>query len=129
VGDLGEAGVGEDAAAADVELANEADLSPGLGDHGVTLEGAGTAFSDKVDGGSGQGPAYPPVSEACPGDVSVHIFLAGLASDGCGAYSICWGSLLDPDRSEDCLSTGLSPSNIPEPSYLLFTSFSVRWAP
>ena len=48
---FGEAGGGEDAAAADVEL-SPGDLLPGLGDHRVAHEGTSAALPGEVDGGA-----------------------------------------------------------------------------
>jgi hypothetical protein len=69
--DLGEAGVREDAAAADVELA-PGDLLPRLRDHRVALEGAGAALTGEVHGGSGERTADAAFPEAGAGDEAGH---------------------------------------------------------
>src|SRR5262249_23732313 len=50
---LGEAGLGEDLAAADVQLTPD-DLLAGMGDHRVGLQGSGAIFPGEVDRGRGQ---------------------------------------------------------------------------
>src|SRR5262245_31285302 len=69
--DLGEAGGGEDAAAADVELA-PGDLLPWLGEHRVALEGTGAALAGEVDGRAGERAADPAAPEARAGDEAGH---------------------------------------------------------
>src|SRR5262249_45186042 len=63
--DLGKPGGGEDAAAADIELA-PGDLLPSLRDHRIALEDAGAARPRVIDGGARQrvGDAAPPEARA-----------------------------------------------------------------
>ena len=61
--DLGEAGGGEDAAAADMQL-SPGDLLPGLRDHRVALESTGAAFTREVDRRSHERVADPATAEA-----------------------------------------------------------------
>jgi hypothetical protein len=65
--DLGEPGVGEDAAAADMEL-SPGDLLAGLRDHRVALEGAGAAVPGEVDDGARESTADATATEARAGD-------------------------------------------------------------
>jgi hypothetical protein len=70
--DLGEPGGGEDAAASDMELAQQRDGLPGLGDHRVALERTGAAFPREVDGGARECTADPAAPEAGAGDEAGH---------------------------------------------------------
>src|SRR5712691_5606858 len=69
--DLGESGVGENAATADMELA-PGDLLPRLRDHRIALEGSSAAFPRKIDGGTRERAADPPSAEAHSGDEAGH---------------------------------------------------------
>lgn len=87
---LGEAGFGEDLAAADVQLA-PGDLLAGLGDHRIRLEGPGTIAPGVVDrrGGQRVGDASPAVPlaghEAGDGpDAVVGLIFLAAAPDGPG---------------------------------------------
>jgi hypothetical protein len=65
--DLGEPGVGENAAAADMEL-TPGDLLPGLRDHRVALERTGTPLTGEVDGSARERTADTSPPEARAGD-------------------------------------------------------------
>ena len=69
--DLGETGVGEDAAAADMEL-SPGDLPAGLRDHRVALERAGASVPREVDGGTRKCTADAATAEAGAGDEAGH---------------------------------------------------------
>src|SRR5215831_4357304 len=85
---LGEAGLGEDLAAADVQLTPD-DLLAGMGDHRVGLEGPGAIFPGEVDRGGGKRVADAALAVPLAGDeagnrpdASVRLVLVTTAPDG-----------------------------------------------
>src|SRR5215831_2520638 len=85
---LGEAGLGEDLAAADVQLTPD-DLLAGMGDHRVGLQGSGTIFPCVVDRGRGQRVADAAHAVPLAGhetgnrpDAGVRLVLVAAAPDG-----------------------------------------------
>src|SRR5215472_13457999 len=85
---LGEAGLGEDLAAADVQLTPD-DLLAGMGDHRVGLQGSGTIFPCVVDRGRGQRVADAAHAVPLAGhetgnrpDAGVRLVLVATAPDG-----------------------------------------------
>src|SRR5215470_15782473 len=85
---LGEAGLGEDLAAADVQLTPD-DLLAGMGDHRVGLQGPGAILPGEVDRGSGQRVADAALSVPLAGheagnrpDAGVRLVLVATAPDG-----------------------------------------------
>ncbi len=116
--DLGEAGGGEDAAAANMELSPD-DLLPGLRDHRVALEGTGTALPGEVDGGARERTADPAAPEARAGDEAGHSpdavvgLVLGLARPGDAAEALGHSvELVTPDSLQaahgECYATAMS---------------------